>query len=315
MNSLVIKATSYLREGKVVAFPTETVYGLGADAKNPQAIQEIYRLKMRPSHHPLIVHIAQMEELAEWACDIPQAVYKLGALFWPGPLTVILKKAPGISLALTGGQESIGLRIPNHPLALALLKEFGRGIAAPSANRFGRVSATTATAVQEEFGENNSFFLLDGGQCQVGVESTIIDMREGTPIILRPGAILKEEIFSIIPKKIKFKPKNSPRVPGALASHYAPITKITLISSVPHFLDQESPRLPCALLMRGKRVLRRKKNIDYVCMPPEPKAYAFMLYQTLRDLDKKNYHRLVIELPPNEPEWETILDRLQRAAT
>lgn len=310
----IIQAVAALSRGQLVAFPTETVYGLGADANNPNAVQKIFKLKGRPRHHPLIVHIADVCQLHEWAVDIPDATYSLAKTFWPGPLTLILKKASHVSDWVTGGQETIGLRIPQHPIARTLLEKFGTGIAAPSANRFGHISATTADAVLEEFGKAVNF-ILDGGQCSVGIESTIVDMTAAMPGILRLGAISKHEIASHLSSGVTGWQINSPRVSGSLASHYAPDTLTKMISSVTDFLNNlKEDDFPCALLIRKKpNVILPNKTIDFVIMPDDPQQYAHDLYHTLRMLDKKQYRQLVIEALPDTSMWDTVRDRLTRA--
>lgn len=195
------KAATILHAGGLVAIPTETVYGLGADARNPEALRKIFTTKQRPIDHPLIVHIADMTQLSDWAVAISDSALLLAKAFWPGPLTLILKKAPGVLDLVTGNQETIGIRIPNHPVAIALLKTFGRGVAAPSANRFGRISPTTADAVREELG-NAVDLILDGGPCAVGVESTIVDVTGEAPVVLRPGMITQQQIAAVLKRAV-----------------------------------------------------------------------------------------------------------------
>jgi L-threonylcarbamoyladenylate synthase len=229
------KAARALISGHLVAFPTETVYGLGADATNEEAVNKVYSIKGRPVGHPLIVHISSINQLDKWARDIPENAIKLAEKFWPGPMTIILKRSELVKDFVTGGQNSVGLRVPLQPLALSLLNEFdeigGLGIAAPSANKFGAVSPTTSYAVAEELG---SFFsredlILDGGQCQIGIESTIIDYTSETPSILRPGAITLEMIESIILRKVVFKQvRANVRTSGLLDSHYKPKARVEL---------------------------------------------------------------------------------------
>jgi len=232
------KAVDILRAGGLVAIPTETVYGLGADARNPSAVQKIFQAKQRPSDHPLIVHIGEIAQLHEWAVDISPEAWLLAKTFWPGPLTLILKKAPEVSELVTGQQTTIGLRMPNHPVALTVLKEFGGGIAAPSANRFGRISPTTAEAVQEELGDAVDL-ILEGGQCAVGVESTIVDVSGEQIAILRPGMITAEQIVAVLKQPVLTTPKNAPRVSGSMESHYAPLTPTKLMS-----IDEKRNFLP-----------------------------------------------------------------------
>ncbi|MEO8963719.1 MAG: L-threonylcarbamoyladenylate synthase, partial [Gammaproteobacteria bacterium] len=225
--NFVINAVEVLRAGGLVAMPTETVYGLGADARNVSALRKIFLAKQRPMNHPLIVHLAEISQLEEWADDISETGLLLAKAYWPGPLTLIFKKAPGVNDLVTGGQETIGLRIPHHPVAQALLQAFGGGIAAPSANRFGRISPTTAKAVYEELGDSVDL-ILEGGQCSVGVESTIVDVSGKHPTILRPGMITAANIEEVLHSRVIDKPQSAPRVSGSMESHYAPATKIRL---------------------------------------------------------------------------------------
>jgi L-threonylcarbamoyladenylate synthase len=309
------KAITLLRQGGLVAFPTETVYGLGADAKNPTAIQRIFAAKGRPADHPVIVHLADSSQLSEWACDISESALRLAAAFWPGPLTLILKKAPEVSPLLTGGQDTIGLRVPSHPIALALLKGFGSGLAAPSANRFGHISPTTASAVQEELNDSVDY-VLDGGQCEVGVESTIVNLSGPRPVILRPGMISAKQIEAVLQQSVAMSEKNAPRVSGALESHYAPSTKTLLIRSdalSPFLATVTAPDLPIAIVScRQPPVLPR--DVEWVVMSQRPEDYAHDLYATLRMLDKRGFQQLLVEEVPQDEQWDAIRDRLQRAS-
>ena len=215
------QAADFLRKGKLVAIPTETVYGLGADAKNPEAVKHIFAAKARPADHPLIVHIPDKAVLTDWAVEIPETAYKLAERFWPGPLTLVLKKHPDVPMEVTGGQNTIALRVPNHPVALALLKAFGGGIAAPSANRFCRISPTQASHVEEELGDKVDL-ILDGGACQVGLESTIVDLSGGQPRLLRPGQISKSEIEEFMQEELELPKHSHVRAPGMMETHYSP---------------------------------------------------------------------------------------------
>ena len=229
----IARAAAILRAGGLVAFPTETVYGLGADASNAQAVAKIFAAKGRPQDHPLIVHLAGVDWLPQWAREIPPAAHKLAAAFWPGPLTLILKRAAGVPDCVTGGQDSVGLRIPGHPVALELLRAFageegGRrfsGIAAPSANKFGRISPTSAEHVRAELGASVDA-VLDGGECEVGIESTIVDLSRGRAVLLRPGQLTAAQIAAVLGWEVEAPDAAAPRAPGALASHYAPRTPI-----------------------------------------------------------------------------------------
>jgi len=313
MNSDITEAVTILRQGGLVAFPTETVYGLGADASNPAALRKIFTAKGRPMDHPLIVHLGNIEQLSAWARDISPQAMQLAHAFWPGPLTLILKKAPHILDLITGGQDTIGLRIPQHPIAQALLQAFGGGVAAPSANRFGRISPTTAEAVREELGESVDL-VLEGGACAVGVESTIVDMSQDEPVILRPGMITQQQIVSVLGRIVHLRKLTGPRVSGMMESHYAPRTLSFLIASekLASYLQNLSPQdLPVACMTRSAMVAR--EGVTWVKMPQEAKQYAHDLYQALRDLDKQSFNKIIIEAVPEGVEWEAIRDRLQKA--
>lgn len=315
MQNLINKAVEILRSGGLVGIPTETVYGLGADARNPEALKKIFAAKQRPIDHPLIVHLADASQLSEWAVDISDSAVILAKHFWPGPLTLILKKAPHVSDLVTGGQDTIGLRVPSHPVAHALLQTFGSGIAAPSANRFGRISPTTAEAVREELGDAVDL-VLDGGACEVGVESTIVDVTTDEPVILRPGMITATQISEVLKKSIAAKKKDAPRVSGSLETHYAPVTKTSLVNSknISAFLQNlKTEDFPVALLIREK--LNVPELVETVLMSENPKQYAHDLYHVMRGLDKKKFKQIIIEEVPDDSEWDAIRDRLTRAAS
>lgn len=307
-------AAAILRQGGLVAFPTETVYGLGADAENPQAVARIFAAKGRPADHPLIVHLASAVQIAHWAEDIPPAAWTLARHFWPGPLTLILRRSPRVPDIVTGGQDTVGLRVPGHPLALALLEAFGGGIAAPSANRFGRVSPTTAAHVREELGENVDF-ILDGGPCRVGIESTILDLSTGRPRLLRPGAISVAEIEAILDEPVTGAGQGAPRAPGMLRAHYAPRTPVWLLSA--DVLEIEARRR----LAQGRRIAALTLSVtalpegcDRQAMSPDPTDYARELYARLRALDATGCDAILVEAPPQEAAWQAVRDRLERAA-
>ncbi len=303
-------AVAILKQGGLVAIPTETVYGLGADATNPAALQKIFSAKKRPEHHPLIVHLGDIAWLSHWARDISEDALKLAEAFWPGPLTLILKKAPHVSDIITGGQDTIGLRIPEHLIALELLKKFGNGIAAPSANRFGRISPTTANAVYEELGDAVDL-ILDGGPCKVGVESTIVDVSGDEPVILRPGMISSDQIENVLQKKLSTPKKNAPRVSGSLDSHYAPETKVILMEQAEIFSFAEGKN-SVAVLTRTPEMFN--DNYCVTSMPEKAEQYAQNLYQALRELDKKKFSCILVENVPDQSEWQAIRDRLKRAS-
>lgn len=310
------QAVHILKQGGLVAFPTETVYGLGADANNEHALEKIFAVKERPSTHPLIVHLATLEQMADWAVNIPPAALKLAQTFWPGPLTLILEKKPGVLDQITGGQNTVGLRVPSHPIAQALLGHFGQGIAAPSANKFTHVSPTTAQAVQEELGGAVDL-ILDGGECDVGLESTIIDVINDCPKILRPGMITQQQLEHVIEQPIFFPNHSSSiRVPGMHTLHYAPRTPVTLIET--HDLQRLNDLVMEAhsfvMLSYTPDLISPSPKIDMIVMPKDAKNYAHKLYQVLRECDQGEYSRIVVQNVPISPEWTAIHDRLKKAS-
>jgi L-threonylcarbamoyladenylate synthase len=312
----ITKAVNLLRAGKLVAFPTETVYGLGADASNEMAVHQIFRVKERPLDHPLIVHIAKHEQLAEWAKNISPKALTLARAFWPGPLTLILKKQPHVLHAVTGGQETIGLRIPKHPMALALLSAFGGGIAAPSANMYTRISPTSVEGVAESFLEKIDL-ILDGGTCEIGLESTILDMTRKIPRLLRPGMITVHAINEVLGMSISHSPQEKPRASGMHHLHYAPLTHTLLMGTndIDHFLKMLLPEeLPVLLLMQSSLKLPAMDHIFYVKMPSEAREYAHELYRVLRSVDREQLKHIIIEDVPDTIEWQAIRDRLQKAS-
>lgn len=308
-------ATTILRRGGLVAFPTETVYGLGADAENPDAVTRIFAAKGRPAHHPVIVHIGHLDLLYRLAVGIPPSTLLLTQHFWPGPLTLILKRSMHVPDAVTGGQDTVGLRMPDHPVARALLAAFGGGIAAPSANRFGRLSPTTAAHVRAELGGAVDY-VLDGGPCQVGIESTVLDLSGVHPRLLRPGAVTATQIETVLGKPLATVSGDVPRSPGMLPSHYAPQTALTLAASN----DLHTKLKQC--LEKGERVavLARPAvpalpGCIWQAMPDDPSAYAHELYARLHELDALQVDRLLVEMPPREAAWLAVSDRLMRAAS
>ncbi|MEO8101456.1 MAG: L-threonylcarbamoyladenylate synthase [Betaproteobacteria bacterium] len=341
---LLKNAVETLLRGGLVALPTETVYGLGADAANELAVAGIFEAKGRPADHPLIVHVAKNTPLEKWAIDIPPVAKKLTDAFWPGPLTLILKKSKQIPNGVTGGQDTVGIRCPAHPLAQKLLTAFAKAgsgiIAAPSANRFGHVSPTTAQHVRDEFGD--ALLVLDGGACDVGIESTILDLSRmktlKRPVVLRPGAITPEMIRAVIGEmplqpddvpsaKSSVGDQAMPRVSGSLAAHYAPMTPLKLLSG---------PALQAELdanLVAGKRVavlafsakprvkpspvgvgVRNARPLVWISADTDPASYAQGLYAHLRTLDAAQTSVILVEAPPRAAAWEAINDRLGRAA-
>jgi L-threonylcarbamoyladenylate synthase len=298
----VRRAAEILRAGGLVAFPTETVYGLGADASNPAAVARLYKVKGRPEDHPVIIHFSSFERALAWARDVPKEAAILAERFWPGPLTLILKGSDKAKPFVTGGQPSVGIRVPSHPVAQQLLQAFGDGIAAPSANRFGRISPTTAAHVREDLGGDVDL-VLEGGASEVGIESTIVDLSSGAAVVLRPGKISAGELG--IPLG-----KGGPRHSGGMEKHYAPKTPARLVPT--HELDREIARLKT-----GAAVLafsRPDERVDFwLRMPREPSAYAQKLYASLRELDGAGCDAILVEAPPAEPAWEAVLDRLRKA--
>lgn len=310
------EAAHLLKQGKLVAFPTETVYGLGADASSAQALAELYRVKGRPVSHPVIVHLCDFSQVAYWASHVPEEAKMLAEKFWPGPMTLILPRASHVLDQVTGGQDSVGIRIPAHPLALELLREFGGGVAAPSANRFGRLSPTSAQAVAEGLGADVSM-ILDGGPCQVGIESTIISLLD-QPAILRPGMIARQQVEAVIgplASKVGDAPAapETPRVPGALASHYAPLTELVIMTAdqiVAHNFG------PCGIIAFPQtcRSLQALEHDVVVEASLDPEEYARMIYGELRRLDSLKLERIVVEAVPAEGKWHGVYDRLSRAS-
>ena len=302
------QAALSLKEGHLVTFPTETVYGVGADATNAAAVARIYEVKGRPADHPLIVHLADMQDIADWSDDIPDYAIDLARSFWPGPMTLILKRSELAKDFITGGQETVGLRVPDHVIALALLGEFkklgGKGLAAPSANRFGHVSPTTATAVQAELGAylNKEDLVLDGGPCLVGVESTIIDCTGDAPRILRPGAITEAEIESVTGLSIA-ETSNDIRVSGSLENHYAP--QATVI------LDQQ-PQAGDGFIALAN--IETPAGAIRIASPKTNEEFARILYSSLRAGDEQSLTRIVVAQPQGDDIAIAIRDRLQRAS-
>jgi L-threonylcarbamoyladenylate synthase len=302
-------AVAALRRGELVAMPTETVYGLAADACNPAAIARIFATKGRPADHPLIVHLADARALDDWSRDIPAAARVLADQFWPGPLTLILRRQPQVSDALTGGQDTVGLRVPAHPVAHALIQRFGGALAAPSANRFGRISPTTAAHVRAEFGDAVPH-VLDGGASSVGLESTIVDLSQEPARILRPGSILRSEIEAWIGPLADAAHADTPRVSGSLAAHYAPSKPLILLDEIT--VDNERGGAAAGALWLGLSAL--PAGVEGIALGSDPKAYAHDLYAALRELDAGPGTRILVVMPPRGEAWAAIHDRLQRAA-
>jgi L-threonylcarbamoyladenylate synthase len=316
----IVDAARALEAGRLVAFPTETVYGLGADAENPAAVAAIYAAKGRPQDHPVIVHVAPGASLDYWAADIPSEAYQLADAFWPGPLTMILRRAPNIPDAVSGGQDTVGIRCPAHPVAIALLQAFKEGkggVAAPSANKFGHVSPTTAQHVRDEFGDDPRLAsVLDGGQSAVGIESTIVDLsRLAThgPVLLRPGHISAEAIAAVIDQVPARPDAAAPRASGTLESHYAPHTPVAMQETA--ILAETLARLALA----GRKVALIHYSIlpavhAAVQLPATPEGFAHALYAALRAMDGTGADVILVEAPPLDGAWLGVNDRLRRAA-
>ena len=325
-HAAIAQAAQALHDAQLVGLPTETVYGLAANATDDAAVAKIFVAKGRPSDHPLIVHVASVAQVPLFAVQVPDFAQKLMAAFWPGPLTLILPRKSGVATASAGGQDSIGLRCPSHPVAQALLQAAWAlgvsGVSAPSANRFGRVSPTTAAHVQSELGPE--LLILDGGDCEVGIESTIIDCTRGEPVLLRPGQITRAQIEAACGRAVRGKDapqevsgQAAPRASGTLESHYAPRAKVRLMTAQdinakllalgPHannlgLWTNERPEVSA-----GAGVLWREQAIT-------AEKAAHDLFSVLRDLDARGVTQIWVQQPPDTPEWEGVRDRLQRAA-
>ena len=305
-------AVAALRRGEVIGLPTETVYGLAADAANPAAVREIFALKKRPADHPLIVHIASAADLSAWARTIPTAAEQLAAAFWPGPLTLILPRRAHVPDVVTGGQDTVGLRSPSHPVAQRVLKAFGGGLAAPSANRFGHISPTRMAHVKEEFGRRVPI-VLDGGDSAIGIESTIVDLSGSDARILRPGGISEAQIIAVIGAVAVGGTAHSPRASGTLEAHYAPRTPMLMLPRAALKVEAEQQRA------FGKRVGLLALDAlpaygEGLVLPSDPARFAHGLYAALRELDASGANLLLVERPPDAPEWVAVHDRLRRAA-
>jgi L-threonylcarbamoyladenylate synthase len=315
------RAVAALREGRLVAFPTETVYGLGADAENEAAVARIFAVKERPRNHPLIVHVASAQELPRWAAEVPAAAEQLAAACWPGPLTLLLRKAARVPTATTGGLQSVGLRVPAHPMALELLRRFGGGVAAPSANRFGRVSPTSAAHVRADLGDDVDV-LLDGGSCDVGVESTIVDLTGTVPVLLRPGGVTVEQIEALLGVSVGRCASAEVRAPGMLASHYAPRARVELVPAA-------------ALAERAAELSRRGQRVAVMLAPGDAAARqelradggvfvldlggsdadaAQRLYAALRQADVDSADVVLASVPESRGLGAALADRLMKAA-
>lgn len=323
LEASVQAAAAALQQGRLLGLPTETVYGLAADSDNDAAVAQIFAAKGRPANHPLIVHVADAAAITRYAKEVPVFAQQLIDAFWPGPLTLILPRLPHAAKASTGGQDSVGLRCPSHPVAHAVLQACQQldppvwGVSAPSANKFGRVSPTTAEHVASEFGEE--LLVLDGGACEVGIESTIVDCTRGVPVLLRPGAITRDDIAQACGQRPLSKEElsaNTPRASGTLLAHYAPNAKVRLmdarqLQSALDILGSEGKNI--AVYHRSP-LKCTAKGITLRAMPQQALATARELFGTLRDFDETGAQLIWIETPPDTADWEGVRDRLQRAA-
>jgi L-threonylcarbamoyladenylate synthase len=324
----IAQGAQALRDGQLVGLPTETVYGLAANATDDAAVAKIFVAKGRPADHPLIVHVASAEQVPLFAAQVPDFAQRLIDAFWPGPLTLILPRLPGVATASAGGQDSIGLRCPSHPVAQALLKACAalgvHGVSAPSANRFGRVSPTTAAHVQSELGPD--LLILDGGECDVGIESTIIDCTRGEPVLLRPGQITRAQIETACGHAVRAKDapqevggQAAPRASGTLESHYAPRAKVRLMSAQDIAakllaLGPHANNLGLWSADRPEDGAGLGAGVLWLAQPQSAEQAAHDLFSVLRELDARGVQQIWVQLPPDTPEWEGVRDRLQRAA-
>lgn len=322
MSSKIIQdvslASQYLTNGDLVAFPTETVYGLGADASNQAAIQKVFTAKGRPQTHPLIVHIASQQQLSDWAINIPASAYVLANAFWPGPLTMLLTKHPQVSPLVTGGQDTIALRAPNHSLTLNLLREFGSGIVGPSANIYGHISPTTAEHVAADLGDAVAA-ILDGGPCSVGIESTIVHLDGDAVRIMRQGNITVDQLSTALgfPVSINKSENHEIKVSGSHLAHYAPHTPLHILSieqinSLINKFTTQNKTLAIISFEQAPKDL--PTDMYWLQVNADPDQFAHDLYAMLRDLDQKQFAAILIEQPPQTMEWGAINDRLTRAS-
>lgn len=320
----IMKAADVLRSGGLVAIPTETVYGLAADADNESAVLASFAAKNRPTNHPLIVHVAGASALDAWAINIPKEARLLVKTFWPGPLTLVLKKAPRCGEFVTGGQDSVALRCPSHPWAHALLVEFAganfKGLTAPSCNTFGQISPTSAQHVFDDLGVKPSGkldYILDGGICEVGVESTMINLSGARPEILRHGAITREMLETVLGCPVPDAGSDAPRASGRLKSHYAPKTKLEIVPKAylkKRVTELDSIKVAVMASENAIQSLKKERLALAIVAPNSLESYAHALYENLHRLDSVKADRILIEQPPQDPNWAAVNDRLGRAA-
>ena len=314
----ITRAAAALAAGELVAFPTETVYGLGARADDDAAVAKIFTAKGRPADHPLIVHVADAADAALFAAELPPVAQRLISAFWPGPLTIIVRRAEGMAKAAAAGQGTVGLRCPAHPVASALLSAARKlgvaGVAAPSANRFGRISPTRAAHVVDEFGE--TLLVLDGGACRVGIESSIVDCSRGRPVLLRPGVLTRAQLEAAAAEALHEPDLDAPRAPGTLQAHYAPRAKLRLMAAEPlrTALKLLGPAAPELAVYSRSLPANIAQGVLHRRMPSRPEAAAHELFSVLRELDDQGVQIIWVEEPPPTPEWDGVRDRLQRAA-
>jgi L-threonylcarbamoyladenylate synthase len=301
-------AAALLRAGKLVAFPTETVYGLGANALDAAAVSRIFEAKGRPASSPIIVHVTNMEMARGVVAEWPAAAHILAQTFWPGPLTLVLKKQAVVPALVTAGLETVGVRMPSHPVALALIEAAQIPIAAPSANRFTQLSPTTAEHVRAALGDSVDY-ILDGGPCMVGIESTVLSLADGVPVLLRPGGVSRQQIEGVIGPvaQLAKAPGEAHPSPGMHPRHYSPRTKLVLVR------DGEVPQAGAgAYLQLGRPPNTAVREI--IVMPSDAAEYAAKLYRTLHELDSRGHDWIAVDAPDDTPEWEAVWDRLRRAA-
>jgi L-threonylcarbamoyladenylate synthase len=314
-NHQIERAVEVLQAGGVVAFPTETVYGLGCDAENEAAIKRIFAIKGRPAAHPLIVHLGDASDIASWSTEVPPVAWRLAECFWPGPLTIILRRGARVPDTVTGGLPTVGLRVPNHPVARALLRAVGCGLAAPSANRFGAVSPTTAAHVRQDLGEAVDL-VLDGGPCTVGVESTILDLSSGAAAILRPGGVSREHLEEVLGERLPIREGGPVRSPGQFQYHYSPRAEVVLTEA-----DELATQAE-VLLARGLRVAVSTSEemaglppeVEQIPLPKAPEDVARALYAALREVDRRGCDAVLVILPPERGLGLAVADRLRRAS-
>lgn len=317
LQSEIQAAVEALRAGDLVAFPTETVYGLGANANNPAAVRKIFRVKGRPSTHPLIVHIDHPRYIQRWVRELTPEAKRLADAFWPGPLTIVAKRAPAVNDVITGGQDTIAIRVPSHPVAQQLLNAFGGGIAAPSANRYGGVSPTRAEHVREEFNDEDVAIVLDGDDCKIGLESTIVSCVGDVPRVLRPGSITLSQLRAVVPGVQVGPNPAAPRVPGTTSRHYSPTTPVNVVPSrrLEIVMNEFTAKEEKVAVLAQRPPGSTNPFMTWINAGTRPDLYGRQLYANLRKLDKAGAKIILVEEVPDDERWDAIRDRLKRAAT